>query len=416
MPLSICVCIISLLLAACGNVHNADVLPETAAIEETESSPTPPAASAESAEETIRADEETGEQQSGSIVENPTQVIEDPDEWELTDILTNAVPEDARYHGATEHGFFFSRTVNEYWTYVEESKFHDRDDNYYFYSWDGQITCVFEHKDIKEYFYSLTDITDSTLLIFVQDLEGVTAYQVYEDGRTEELYQQTNFTVPARYITDDYFYFTQDDLMADGREVRKVLRWNRDTSETDVIYQTECDSNGDGRLVCRIGGTDEEIFLAVKGYKNTENGTLSDWHVVKLDPDTGTVLAEIEEPYGILNVGGSGNRVLIAENSSEVPLPESGKIYMWEDSLSSAVPIPGWTASNHVWFSMLSGSRMLMYSAENGYIWDLETDRFHIADFSKLLETSKVGMSSEGFSGLVLQEDGMHWREIRLIQ
>lgn len=207
--------------------------------------------------------------------------------------------------------------------------------------------------------------------------------------------------------------------MADGSQVSKVLRYDRNTSELEVVYQTGYNEKGEGRVVSRIGGTDEELFLAVIEYLDTEEVgwmEISNWYVIKLDPDTGTVLSEIVEPYGILNVGGSGNRVLIAENSSEVPLKESGKIYMWEESLCSAVPIPGRTASDHVWFSMLSGNHILMYSAKYGYIWDLETDMFHIAVFSKLLETSKVGMSSKGFSGLILLEDGMHWREIRLNQ
>lgn len=404
--LIICICIFLPSIAACGNNAHNNATVEGTAIEETESSSAPPDISFESIEAPDMTYEEADESQNESIVENPSQVISDLSEWKQTDILVSSVPEDAGYEGATNNGFFYSYKDGDDW-------------KYYFYSFSGETICVFEQGKMEEGTYSATMMTANSLLLTLSHANGATTYQIFEDGMVEEIYTQTDFSLPQRYCVNDSIYFTQNDYSADGSMECKVLRYNRNTSELDVIYRTGYDEKGIGRVVSRIGGTDEELFLAEAEYLDTEEigwMQVSNWYVVKLDPDTGTVLAEIEEPYGILNVGGSGNRVLIAENSSEVPLPESGKIYMWEDSLSSAVPIPGWTASNHVWFSMLSGSRVLMYSAKNGYIWDLETDRFHIADFSKLLETSKVGMSSEGFSGLVLQEDGMHWREIRLIQ
>ncbi|MDE6675951.1 MAG: hypothetical protein K2K19_14265, partial [Acetatifactor sp.] len=118
--------------------------------------------------------------------------------------------------------------------------------------------------------------------------------------------------------------------------------------------------------------------------------------------------------YGTLYVTGSGNRVLIAENSATEALRESGKVYMWEDSLASPVAIPGMSASERVNWSMLSGNRIIMKSGYKGYIWDLETDTIHQIDLRELNAINATGMSTRGFSGLVLQEDELYWREMQL--
>lgn len=349
---------------------------------------------------------------------NPIQIVDDIEEWERVDILAEGIPEDSGYLGATANGFFYrvitvKSDEGPLWTY---------DWKYFFYSWDGEITCVFYEENKSEQSYSSCTMTDNSLLLAIQHEEGVTTYQVYEDGTVEEIYTQTGYFVPWRYCTNEFIYFTQFDFMADGREVSKVLKYDRHTSELEVIYETVL-KNGAGRIVSRIGGTDQEVFLAVVEYKDRDNESMGDHYVVKLDPDTKTVLDEIKEQYGILTINGNENKVLIAENAYDEPLEESGKIYIWEKGLlSNAVTIPGWSASTPVNYPLLSGNRIIMLSTEHGYIWDLETDIIHslairwynIENFSGLTATNGFGLSSRGFSGLMLREDGMHWVEMRL--
>lgn len=150
--------------------------------EETESSSVLPA---ESVEETDIAEEveEIDGLQNESILENPTQVINDLNEWELTDIPVTSVPEDAGYIGATDNGFFYS------WKDGNDRK-------YYFYSFSGEITCVFEEEIKEEGTYSTDMMTDNSLLLTLSHTEGVTTYQVFEDGTIEEIYTQTAITMP----------------------------------------------------------------------------------------------------------------------------------------------------------------------------------------------------------------------------
>lgn len=100
----------------------------------------------------------------------------------------------------------------------------------------------------------------------------------------------TGITIPQRYCVNEFIYFTQRDDMADGSQVSKVLRYDRNTSKLEVVYQTGYKEKGEGRVVSRIGGTNEELFLAVIEYLDTEEVgwmEISNWYVIKLDPDTG---------------------------------------------------------------------------------------------------------------------------------
>lgn len=399
----ICTCIFCAFLAACGSqVDTAADMPSTSVKEqETEASTPSPAVPADATEEIADESEaETEALEESAAVENPTQIVDDMDEWEMVDIPVSSVPKEARYIGATENGFY-------YWM-DEAGKWR-----YYFYSWNGEINCVFDEGIKGEHYYSADMMTDCSLLLTIQHAEGVTTYQVYEDGTVEEVLTQTMRPVPERYCVNEYIYFTQYDTLEDGSETGKVLRFDRNTKELEVLYQTEY-KDGNGKEVYLVGGTDQEVFLAVREYRDYYQTDQLDYYVVKIDPDTKTILSQAEEQYGALFITGSGNRVLIAENSATESLSESGKVYMWEDSLVSPVAIPGMSASEAVNWSMLSGNHIIMKSGYKGYIWDLETDTIHKLDLRKLNAINSTGMSAQGFSGLVLQEDGLYWREMRL--
>ena len=399
----ISICILCVFLAACGSPGGTTTdMPSTSVVEQGDETYTPSPAAAVNATEEM-ADEskvETEAPKEGAAVENPTQIVDDMDEWEMVDIPVSSVPKEARYIGATENGFY-------YWM-DEAGKWR-----YYFYSWNGEINCVFDEGIKGEHYYSADMMTDCSLLLTIQYAEGVTTYQVYEDGTVEEILTQTMRPVPERYCVNEYIYFTQYDILEDGSETGKVLRFDRNTKELEVLYQTEY-KDGNGKEVYLIGGTDREVFLAVREYRDYYQTNQLDYYVVKIDPDTKTILAQAEEQYGALYITGSGDRVLIAENSATESLSESGKVYMWEDSLVSPVAIPGMSASEAVNWSMLSGNHIIMKSGYKGYIWDLETDTIHKLDLRKLNAINSTGMSTQGFSGLVLQEDGLYWREMRL--
>lgn len=396
-------CILCVSLAACGSqVDTTTDKPSTSVMEQETEACTPfPAVSTNATEEiSDESGAETKTLEESAAVENPTQIVNDMEEWEMVDIPVDPVPREARYIGATENGFY-------YWM-DEAGKWR-----YYFYSWNGEINCVFDEGIKGEYYYSADMMTDCSLLLTIQYAEGVTTYQVYEDGTVEEILTQTNRPLPERYCVNEYIYFTQYDTLEDGSETGKVLRFDRNTRELEVLYQTEY-KDGNGKEVYRIGGTDQEVFLAVREYRDYYQTGQLDYYVVKIDPDTKTILSQTEEQYGTLYITGSGNRVLIAENSATESLRESGKVYMWEDSLVSPVAIPGMSASESVNWSMLSGNRIIMKSGYKGYIWDLETDIIHKIDLRELNAINATGMSTQGFSGLVLREDGLYWREMRL--
>ncbi|MDE5894001.1 MAG: hypothetical protein K2H45_13865 [Acetatifactor sp.] len=377
-------------------------MPSTSVQEQETAASTPSPAVPTNATEEVsdESDAETEIPEESAAVENPTQIVDDMDEWEIVDIPVSSVPKEARYIGATENGFY-------YWM-DEAGKWR-----YYFYSWNGEINCVFDEGIKGEHYYSADMMTDCSLLLTIQYTEGVTTYQVYEDGTVEEILTQTMRPVPERYCVNEYIYFTQYDTLEDGSETGKVLRFDRNTKELEVLYQTEY-KDGNGKEVYLIGGTDQEVFLAVREYRDYYQTDQLDYYVVKIDPDTKTILSQAEEQYGALYITGSGDRVLIAENSATESLSESGKVYMWADSLVSPVAIPGMSASEAVNWSMLSGNHIIMKSGYKGYIWDLETDTIHKLDLRKLNAINSTGMSTQGFSGLVLQEDGLYWREMRL--
>lgn len=401
--LLLCICILCISLAACGSQADTTTdMPSTSEKEQETEAYTPSSAVSTNATEEISDESgaETKALEEGAAVENPTQIVNDMDEWEMVDIPVSSVPREARYIGATENGFY-------YWM-DEAGKWR-----YYFYSWDGEINCVFDEGIKEEYYYSADMMTDCSLLLTIQYAEGVTTYQVYEDGTVEEILTQTSQPVPERYCVNEYIYFTQYDILEDGSETGKALRFDRNTGELEVLYQTEY-KDGNGKEVYGIGGTDQEVFLAVREYRDYYQTNQLDYYVVKLDPDTKTILSQTKEQYGTLYITGSGNRVLIAENSAAEALRESGKVYMWEDSLASPVAIPGMSASERVNWSMLSGNRIIMKSGYKGYIWDLETDTIHQIDLRELNAINATGMSTQGFSGLVLQEDELYWREMRL--
>lgn len=399
----ISICILCVFLSACGSqVDTTTNTPSTSVKEqETETSTPSPAVPTNVTEEIADESEaETEALEESAAVENPTQIVDDMDEWEMVDIPVSSVPKEARYIGAMENGFY-------YWM-DEAGKWR-----YYFYSWNGEINCVFDEGIKGEHYYSANMMTDCSLLLTIQYTEGVTTYQVYEDGTVEEILTQTMRPVPERYCVNEYIYFTQYDTLEDGSETGKVLRFDRNTKELEVLYQTEY-KDGNGKEVYLIGGTDQEVFLAVREYRDYYQTDRLDYYVVKVDPDTKTILSQAEEQYGALYITGSGDRVLIAENSATESLSESGKVYMWEDSLVSPVAIPGMSASEAVNWSMLSGNHIIMKSGYKGYIWDLETDTIHKLDLRKLNAINSTGMSTQGFSGLVLKEDGLYWREMRL--
>ena len=398
-------CIFCAFLAACGSQVDTTTdipMPSTSVQEQETAASTPSPAVPTNATEEVsdESDAETEIPEESAAVENPTQIVDDMDEWEIVDIPVSSVPKEARYIGATENGFY-------YWM-DEAGKWR-----YYFYSWNGEINCVFDEGIKGEHYYSADMMTDCSLLLTIQYTEGVTTYQVYEDGTVEEILTQTMRPVPERYCVNEYIYFTQYDTLEDGSETGKVLRFDRNTKELEVLYQTEY-KDGNGKEVYLIGGTDQEVFLAVREYRDYYQTDQLDYYVVKIDPDTKTILSQAEEQYGALYITGSGDRVLIAENSATESLSESGKVYMWADSLVSPVAIPGMSASEAVNWSMLSGNHIIMKSGYKGYIWDLETDTIHKLDLRKLNAINSTGMSTQGFSGLVLQEDGLYWREMRL--
>lgn len=387
------ICILCISSVSCGRQAETADKPLPSPSAETEVIPAPEATSAES---------ETGSEPpaESAIVENPTQIVSDTDEWEIVDIPVSTVPTDAHYIGATENGFYYWRDEAGKW-------------RYYFYAWDGEITCVFDEGTKETYYYSADAMTDSTLLLTIQHESGVTTYQVYEDGTADEIVTQTNRPLPVRYCAGKYIYFTQYDTLEDGRETGKVLRFDRDTKELEVLYQTEC-KDGNGQEVYSVGGTDQEVFLAVREYHDYFETAQMDFYVMKIDPDTKAVLSQAKVQYSTPYITGSGSRVLIAENSFSEALRESGKIYVWDDSLTVPVAIPGMSASEIIHWSMLSDDRVIMKSGYKGYIWDLETDILYTLDLRQLNAINATGMSTRGFSGLVLMEDELYWREMRL--
>ena len=137
--LLLCICILCVSLAACGS--QADIttdMPSTSVKEQEIEAYTPsPAVSTNATEEISDESEAEAKALEESVaVENPTQIVNDMDEWEMVDIPVSSVPREARYIGATENGFY-------YWM-DEAGKWR-----YYFYSWDGEIYCVFDEV-IKE--------------------------------------------------------------------------------------------------------------------------------------------------------------------------------------------------------------------------------------------------------------------------
>ncbi len=289
---------------------------------------------------------------------------------------TNLLEEEGvSFRGINEDGFFYEEAV------PREVPSDIAYSNYVFQYWSGEREVLLEGVN---YYYSTFGMCGDTLIVGLnlygdEEDEGTTLYMLTPSEPAQEIWKQTDFVMPGLYDNGRELIMVVRDKDADtGNSVSRLIAYQLDTQEYQVIAETEMSRYRQGEQIMCAGGNDKDIYYVV----NHGAGGVDE--IVRYSRTEEKIVARCEMDYFVDFVTGVDDKVIISQTSNREYLSQGGYVGILSDGCFEKVcEIPYVNASQKIRRAWITSEGIYFAAPHYGYFLELKEEaRLYTHDFN----------------------------------